>query len=161
MPNIYEALEPTNDGVSAARVGESAGSDKLGMSVYELQPGQGMVFHYHLQREELLIVLRGTVALRTAAGWEELAEGDVAAFPRGERGAHGYENRSAQPARVVMICDQNAPNVSVYPDTDEIGIFDAPRRADRRFGALFKVSDARSGYGGGEAEIVSPVPPTP
>jgi uncharacterized cupin superfamily protein len=79
MPNIYEALEPTNDGVSAARVGESAGSDKLGMSVYELQPGQGMVFHYHLQREELLIVLRGTVALRTAAGWEELAEGDVAA----------------------------------------------------------------------------------
>jgi hypothetical protein len=60
-----------------------------------------------------------------------------------------------------MICEQNAPNVSVYPDTDEIGIFDAPRRADRRFGALFKVSDARSGYGGGEAEIVSPVPPTP
>jgi uncharacterized cupin superfamily protein len=82
-----------------------------------------MVFHYHLQREELLVVIRGTLALRTASGWRELAEGDVIAFPRGERGAHGYENRSDAPIRILMISEQNAPNVSVYPDTNQIGIF--------------------------------------
>jgi uncharacterized cupin superfamily protein len=161
MPNIYESLAKTNGGLPVARLGEKAGSDKLGLSVYELEPGQGMVFHYHLQREELLLVLSGTLALRTASGWRELPEGEVVAFPRGERGAHGYENRTAGSLRLLMISEQNAPNVSVYPDTNEIGIFDAAHRSDRRFGALFNVGDALSGYGGGEAEIVSPAPSNP
>jgi uncharacterized cupin superfamily protein len=156
MPNIYEPIENVYDGLRVGRLGDEAGGDKLGMSVYDLQPGQGMVFHYHLQREELLVVLRGTLALRTSGGWRDLPEGEVVAFPRGERGAHGYENRSDAPARVLMISEQNAPNISVYPDTNEIGIFDAAHRADRRFGALFDVGDARSDYGGGKAEIVPP-----
>jgi uncharacterized cupin superfamily protein len=118
-----------------------------------------MVFHYHLQREELLVVIRGTLALRTASGWRELAEGEVIAFPRGERGAHGYENRGDAPIRVLMISEQNAPNVSVYPDTNQVGIFDAAARASRRFGALFDVADAVSDYGRGHAEIVPPSEP--
>jgi len=38
-------------------------------------------------------------------------------MPRGCRGRRG-----------LMVSEQNAPNVSVYPDTNEIGIFDAVRR---------------------------------
>jgi hypothetical protein len=48
------------------------------------------------------------------------------------------------------------PNVSVYPDTNQVGIFDAAARASRRFGALFNVADAASDYGRGRAEIVPP-----
>ena len=92
-----------------------------------------MVFHYHVQ-------------------------GEVVAFPRGETGAHGYENRSGGVVRLLMISEQNAPNISVYPDTNEIGVFDAAQPADRRFGALFDVGEARSGYGGGRAELVPPAP---
>ena len=55
-----------------------------------------------------------------------------------------------------MISEQNAPNISVYPDNNQVGIFDAAQPADRRFGALFDVSDAVSDYGGGRAEIVPP-----
>ena len=80
-----------------------------------------MHFHYHLQREELLVVLRGTVAVRTAGGWEEVPEGEVRAFPRGERGVHGYENRTDETARLLMFSEQNAPNVSVYPDANQVG----------------------------------------
>ena len=127
------------------------------MSLYELAPGEQMVFHYHVQREELMIVLRGSVALRTADGWEELPEGEVVAFPRGERGAHGYENRGAQPVQLLMVSEMNGPNISVYPDTDQVGIFDAGRRSERRFGALFNVSDAVSDYSG-KAELVKPAP---
>jgi len=141
------------------RVAEQAGSERLGASLYELQPGQGMVFHYHLQREELLIVLDGTLALRTASGWRDLPEGEVVAFPSGERGAHGYENRSERVVRLLVISEQNAPNVSVYPDTNQIGIFDAADRASRRFGALLNVSDAVGDYGRGRAEIVPPAEP--
>ena len=125
--------------------------------MYELKPGEEMVFHYHVQREELLIVLGGRLSLRTADGWEELPGGEVVAFPRGERGAHGYRNDGDEPVRVLMVSEMTGPNISVYPDTNRIGVFDAGQRALRRFGALFDVADAVSDYGG-KAEIVPPAP---
>ena len=157
MANLGDSLPPGEPAV--LRLAELAGSEHLGMSLYALEPGEGMVFHYHLQREELLVVLAGTLALRTAAGWRDLPQGEVVAFPRGERGAHGFENRTAEAVRVLVISEQNAPNVSVYPDTNEVGIFDAARREERRFGALFDLGRAVSDYGGGRAEIVPPAEP--
>jgi hypothetical protein len=68
MSNLNDPLEGTADGVRAVRVAERAGAEHLGASLYELQPGEEMVFHYHVQREELLIVLEGRLSLRSAAG---------------------------------------------------------------------------------------------
>jgi uncharacterized cupin superfamily protein len=158
MSNLNDPLEPTPEGIRSLRVAERAGSEHLGASLYELQPEQEMVFHYHLQREELLIVLAGRVDLRTATGWREIGEGEVVAFPRGERGAHGCRNNGDDLARVLMISELDGLNISVYPDTNEIGIFDAARRELRRFGARFKVDDAVSDYGGGKAKITPPAP---
>ena len=159
MSNLDDPLAVGLDGIAAARVAETAGAEHLGASVYELRPGDEMVFHYHIQREELLIVLRGRLNLRTATGWEELPEGEVVAFPRGERGAHGYRNDSDGPVRVLMISEMEGPNISVYPDANQIGVFDAGQRSQRRFGALFNVDDAVADYGGlGRARIVPPAP---
>ena len=158
MPNIRTTDLYGEDGYRRARLAEQAGAEHLGLTVYELPPGAGMHFHYHLQREELLVVLEGTVAVRTAAGWEDVPGGEVRAFPRGERGAHGYENRTEAPVRLLMFSEQNAPNVSVYPDTNEVGIFDAAHPGERRFGALFDIGDAVSDYGGGQARLVPPAP---
>jgi uncharacterized cupin superfamily protein len=141
------------------RVAELAGAEYLGASLYVLDPGEEMVFHYHVQREELTVVLAGRLSLRTAVGWEELPEGEVVAFPRGERGAHGYRNDGTESVRVLMVSEMEGPNISVYPDTNRIGIFDAGRRAERRFGALFDVDDAVADYGGlGRTKIVPPAP---
>jgi uncharacterized cupin superfamily protein len=153
MPNIYSPdLKPSEAG-RVARLAEAAGADRLGMSLYELEPGDAMVFHYHLQREELLIVMRGEIALRTAEGVRELEEGAVVSFHAGPRGAHGFENRTASAVRVLVVSEQNGPNVSVYPDANEIGVFDAPHPAERRFGARFRLDDALGGYGGGEPVV--------
>ena len=157
MSNLNDPLETTGDGLRAVRIAERAGAEHLGASLYELQPGDEMVFHYHVQREELLIVLEGRLNLRVADGWEELPEGEVVAFPRGECGAHGYRNDGDAPVRVLMISEMTGPNISVYPDTNQVGVFDAGRRADRRFGALFDVDAAVSDYGG-KARIVPPAP---
>ena len=158
MPNIKTSDLVEGESYRRARLGELAGAEHLGLTVYELAPGEGMHFHYHLQREELLVVLAGTVALRTAEGWQDVGEGEVVAFPRGQRGAHGYENRTKERVRLLMFSEQNAPNVSVYPDTNEVGIYDAAQPGERRFGALFNIADAVSGYAGGQAR---PVPPAP
>jgi uncharacterized cupin superfamily protein len=144
-------IELREDGqLRRERLGELAGAEHLGLTVYELAPGQAMHFHYHLQREELLVVLEGTLAVRTPQGWSDVAAGEVVAFPRGERGAHGYENRGDAPVRLLMFSEQNAPNVSVYPDTNEVGIYDVARPGERRFGALFNLAEAVSGYAGGQ-----------
>jgi len=157
MSNLSDELKVTSDGLRATRVGERAGAEFLGASVYELKPGEEMVFHYHVQREELLIVLSGHLNMRTASGWEELPEGEVVSFPRGERGAHGYRNDGDGLVRVLMVSEMNGPNISVYPDTNQVGIFDSGQRAMRRFGALFNVADAVADYGG-KAEVVPPAP---
>jgi len=155
MPNINTSELRDEGEYRRTRLGELAGAEHLGLTVYELAPGQGMHFHYHLQREELLVVLEGTVSVRTWDGWRDAGKGEVVAFPRGERGAHGYENRTSESARLLMFSEQNAPNVSVYPDTNEVGIYDVAPPGERRFGALLKLDDAVSGYGGGRPESSS------
>ena len=155
MPNIHTDELHEEGGYRRARLAEQAGAEHLGLTVYELPPGTGMHFHYHLQREELLVVLEGTLTVRTADGWEDVPEGEVRAFPRGERGAHGYENRTDSPVRLLMFSEQNAPNVSVYPDASQVGIYDVAKPGERRFGGLFNLDDAVSDYGGAKPKARS------
>jgi hypothetical protein len=56
-----------------------------------------------------------------------------------------------------VVSETTGPNVSVYPDVNQIGVFDAGRRSERRFGARFDVADALGDYGG-RAELVPPAP---
>ena len=149
MPNIFDPATARADDLRVARLATEAGADRLGMSLYELEPGESMHYHYHLGREELLIALTAGVVVRTPADRRELAQGEVVAFPRGDAGAHGFENTGEELARVLVVSEQTGPNVSVYPDARQVGVFDSHRREERRFGALFDLGDAISGYGGG------------
>ena len=51
METIYTAELSDEGDYHRARVGARAGAEHLGLTVYELAPGQGMHFHYHLQRD--------------------------------------------------------------------------------------------------------------
>jgi uncharacterized cupin superfamily protein len=105
-----------------AQVGRHAGSERLGLSVYELDPGNATFpYHYHLGNEELLVVLRGRPHLRGPEGWRELEEGEVVALPVGERGAHQVFNRSDKPVRFLVASEMRTPEVVVYPDSDKVG----------------------------------------
>jgi uncharacterized cupin superfamily protein len=92
----------------------------LGASVYELDPGNFVVYHFHHGAEEMMIVLRGRPTLRTPDGERELAEGEVVHFAAGPAGAHGVRNESDRSVRVVMVSDQPSPEVVEYPDLGQI-----------------------------------------
>lgn len=94
--------------------------DDLGASVYELDPGDFVVYHFHHRWEELLIVLRGRPTLRTPAGERVLEEGDVVHFPVGPDGAHALRNETDAPVRFVMVSTQGSPEVAEYPDLGQI-----------------------------------------
>ena len=112
MPNIespeWEAELP---GLRGVRVGAAAGAEKLGATLYEVDPG-GRVspLHIHHANEEMLFVISGRPALRTPDGERELEPGEVVAFLSGRRGAHQFVNRGAEPARVLIV------STMVYPE---------------------------------------------
>ena len=92
----------------------------LGASLYELGPGNFMVYHAHHGSEELLIVLRGRPTLRTPEGERQLDEGDVVHFPTGPEGAHGIRNDGAEPVRYLVAGTRVSPEIVEYPDTNQV-----------------------------------------
>jgi uncharacterized cupin superfamily protein len=92
----------------------------LGASLYELERGNFMIFHYHHGSEELLLVLRGRPTLRTLAGERQLDEGDVVHFPLGPDGAHEIRNDTDEPVRYVVAGTRVSPEVVEYPDLKKL-----------------------------------------
>jgi uncharacterized cupin superfamily protein len=110
------------------RVGPLVGGMGLGASVYELTAGQSVCpYHYEYGNEEWLLVLEGTPILRHPAGEDELRPGDVVCFPEGPEGAHKVTNLGAEPARIAILSTKHDPAISVYPDSDKIGVFPGNR----------------------------------
>jgi uncharacterized cupin superfamily protein len=107
-----------------ARLGRQAGAERLGLSLFELPPGQAAYpYHYHLGEEELLVILEGSPSMRGPDGWSELSEGDVLSFPVGEGGGHQLANRGEGRVRFLAISTGGAPDLVVYPDSDKLGAF--------------------------------------
>jgi uncharacterized cupin superfamily protein len=92
----------------------------LGATVYELDPGNFVVYHFHHAWEELLVVLRGRPTLRTPDGDRQLAEGDAVYFPLGRSGAHGIKNETDEPVRILMASTLSSPEVVEYPDLNQL-----------------------------------------
>ena len=92
----------------------------LGASLYEIGPGNFVVYHAHHGSEELLIVVRGRPTLRTPEGERQLDEGDVVHFATGPEGAHGLRNDTDAPVRYVMVGVRVSPEVVEYPDLKQV-----------------------------------------
>ena len=110
-------LLQTRGQVTAAELAERPG---LGVTLYELDPGNFVVYHFHHAWEELLVVLRGRPTLRTPAGERQLGEGESVYFPLGADGAHGLRNETDQPVRYLMASTISSPEVCEYPDLKQI-----------------------------------------
>ena len=83
-----------------------------------MPPGAAtFLLHAHHANEELILVISGSLVLRTLEGERELHSGDVVACPRGRRGAHRLDNRSGESARVLVVSTMNAPDINEFPDS--------------------------------------------
>ena len=102
---------------------QALGSTALTMFVYELAPGSSSSPYHYEYEEEWLLVIDGTLVLRAPDGEHTLRRGDLVRFAAGPEGAHKVSNRSDQPARTLMFSSSRVPAVSVYPDSDKIGVW--------------------------------------
>ena len=127
--NVYELAvehdvdDPPGYQGGGVRLGALLGASLLGMTLYELPPGNRICpYHYEYGNEEWLLVVAGAPTLRTPDGERELREGDLVAFPAGPEGAHTVENRSEEPVRVAIFSTLILPAISVYPNSGKIGV---------------------------------------
>ena len=120
-------------------MGARIGAELIGGSMYELEAGDRLwPYHTHHANEEWLLVVRGQPTLRTPEGEQELEEGDVVAFPRGDEGAHQVSNWTDAPIRVLMLSTLVEPDLVHYPDSGKFGA------RGRRASACSSVAPARS-----------------
>jgi uncharacterized cupin superfamily protein len=116
--NVLSAENPGRIDVS-----QVVGSEATAMYVYDIEPGRSSCPYHYEYEEEWLLVLDGTIVLRAPDGEQTLERGDIVCFPAGPDGAHKLMNRSGSPARMMMFSSARVPAVSVYPDSDKIGVF--------------------------------------
>jgi uncharacterized cupin superfamily protein len=136
--------DPAGYHTAYKRLGAELGAEQLGLTVYELPPGQSICpYHYEIGYEEWLVVLVGRPTLRTPDGEQELRPWDCGFFPEGEPGAHKVTNRTDEVVRVAMLSNKGDPGVAVYPDSQKLGAF-PPNK-------LFRLADEVS-YWDGEAD---------
>jgi uncharacterized cupin superfamily protein len=147
-PHFDEPREHPGFYCRRARLSRQAGSERLGLSLWELPPGEAAYpYHYHYTEEELVLVLEGAPSLRTPTGWRELQQGEVVAFLSGEAGGHQLANRTEQTVRFLSFSTNGEPDVVIYPDSGKLGAFERlPDGGGLR--VLFRLSDAVDYYDG-------------
>jgi uncharacterized cupin superfamily protein len=153
VPNIYEPEydEPREQpGFLArrARLSRQAGSERLGLSLWEVPPREtAYPYHYHLGEEELIVVLAGRPTLRTPQGQRELAAGEAVAFLRGTDGAHQLINETDETIRFLSFSTSGDPDLVVYVDSNKLGAYERlPEGGGMR--AMFRLQDVVDYYDG-------------
>ena len=125
----YDSGDPQGFRSGMFRFGPNLGASQLGATVYELPPGQALCpYHYEHAEEEWLLVLEGRPSVRHPEGTEQLEPWDAVCFTTGPEGAHGVRNETDETVRVLMFSTIKHPAVTVYPDSDKVGVWTRDRR---------------------------------
>ncbi|WP_254839714.1 cupin domain-containing protein [Natronomonas marina] len=120
----WTTLDGAETGLRRKKLAAATDGDDLGCSLYELPAGdKSWPYHYHTGNEEALFVLDGEGTLRLDGEELGLESGDYVALPADERGAHRVVNDSAGPLRYLAVSTMAEPDVTVYPDSEKVGVF--------------------------------------
>lgn len=104
-------------------LGRLAGSSQTAAFLYEIEPGAASCPYHYEYVEEWMLVVSGEATVRAPDGEHTVAAGELVRFAAGPDGAHRMSNRGDVPLRMLILSAARAPAVSVYPDSDKIGIW--------------------------------------
>jgi uncharacterized cupin superfamily protein len=120
----WATVEGDGAHIRRKKLAAAADGEEIGCSLYELPAGEkAWPYHYHTGNEEALFVLDGEATLRLGGEAESLESGDYVALPAREESAHRIVNDSDGMVRYLMVSTMNEPDVTVYPDSDKVGVF--------------------------------------
>ena len=147
VPNIFEPdfnQRREHPGFRAlrARLGWELGTENLGASIWEIEPGEAAYpFHYHLAEEEILVVLLGRPSVRTDGDWRELTPGEVVRSRAARAEGTRSPNWADVTARFLRRLDERDARPRRLPRPGKLGAFERlPDRAG--LFEMFRIADA-------------------
>lgn len=100
------------------KIGQAGRLTALGARHVVLEPGAwSSQRHWHEGEDELLVMLSGCAVLVEDDGEVQLASGDIAAWPMGDRNGHHLINRSTEPCSFVCV-SAGSDSTGGYSDID-------------------------------------------
>ena len=82
--------------------------------------------HFHRTFQEDILVLSGSMALYDGERWRDAGPQDFLHIPPG--GLHAFENRSGEPASMLMIFSPGGPRERYFEELGQIGDLDEQAR---------------------------------
>jgi uncharacterized cupin superfamily protein len=143
---VYDPDDPDGYRAGVADVGLQTVAEETSIRLFEIPAGESLCPYHYEYVEEWLLVLEGEVTVRVPGGEEPATEGTLARFAVGPEGAHKLSNRGEQTARVLMFSSARTPSVSVYPDSDKIGVWPGRQHDD----VMLRRADGHVPYYDGE-----------
>jgi uncharacterized cupin superfamily protein len=105
------------------RLGSIAKSEKFVFDIRKLDPDTfSFPYHFHHKAEELIVILSGTMTLRTEEGLTIMQEGEIVFFEEGESGAHQFYNHSDKPCIYFDLRTTTGIDVAEYPDSGKVNV---------------------------------------
>ena len=106
-------------GLELQPVSRTSGLTQFAANLVRLAPGaKSSLRHWHVQQDEFVLVIEGTLTLIEEDGAVELGAGECAAFPAGLENGHHLVNRSSKPATFLVIGTQSETETAYYADID-------------------------------------------
>ena len=100
-------------------ISEPGGLTQFGALIETLKPGtRSSISHWHLNEDEMILVLEGQVVLHEGPQKTVLKTGDAATFPANSPVGHFLENADTVAARYLVVGTRAPTDVITYPDHD-------------------------------------------
>ena len=111
----------------------------LGFHAQRLLPGMiWPAFHYESAEEEMFLVRKGRMKVRTPQGTFVLEPGDLIALPALPSFAHQFSNDFDEPCEFLALSNIAKGNVTTYPEGNRIALGDR--------GEMYRIADQRKDY---------------
>jgi len=79
-------------------------------------------YHFHRNAEELILIVSGSMTIRTPKGFVIAIKGQLVFFEMGETGTHQFYNHDTIPCIYLDIKTTVGIDVCEYPDSGKINI---------------------------------------
>lgn len=105
------------------RLSETVKASLLDFDIRLLNPDQySFPYHFHRHAEELMMIISGSLTLRTKEGFQIVEQGEIIFFETGEGGVHQFYNHTKAPSTYLDIKTSIANDVCEYPDSGKIAV---------------------------------------
>jgi len=120
-------------------------SKHLVFDMRQLEPGMySFPYHFHRIAEELMLIISGSLTLRSAEGFKIINKGELVFFEAGETGVHQFYNHDEVSCVYLDIKTNFGIDIVEYPDSGKVNI--SP------LGMIFE-KDTQVNYNKGEENI--------